>query len=377
MASLIEEIVVGTTTLKVKFLRTLKVSSITNPKFLLRKNLATPVSVTNPFQPIAVSNDYEGVSRTLTLYYTTNLEPSTSYRLTVTGLQDAAGASISDEFVDFTTQAVTTPGATDPIPPADPEPLQIEDHSIKSIAFDELTTAANPDFFIVATDPPVQEPMVSTGYASGRVTVKFNAFPQPSFINTNYFKVQRKKIQRSFSRWDPVGVQVSADSNRPWVYVDFPSTDSTPVYDTPGREYFPVDWKFRLRVSSDVASTAGTGQGGQNRLDLIIEQGATFNRSVTYLQANGTPYDITGYSARMQIRSTYGGTLLLDLTTANGRLVIDGPAGRITISIDAVTTASLVAGEGVYDLEVVSPAATPVVTRLLEGAVTVTSEVTQ
>jgi hypothetical protein len=374
MAQLIEELVVGTTTLKVKFLRSVKVSTIANERFLLQQNFATPVAVADPFKPIAVSTDYEGIARILTLYFSTNLSPSTPYRFTVTGLKDAAGTTIPSEYADFTSQVVTTPAASDPMPPVS-EPISIEDYSIKAIGFGDLLVAPNPDFYVVVTDPPKDDPVVATSHANGRVTVKFSATPQSSFVNTTYFKAQRKKIQRTFSRWESVGVLVAADASKPWVYVDFPSTDATPVYGTVGKEYFPVDWKYRLRVLADVAPSSSSTTAGQGRLDLTIQKGATFDRALTYQNADGTPKNLTGYTARMQIRDSAGG-LALELTTENGRISIDGPNGRTTLHLTASETSAITISSGVYDLELVSAEATPTVTRLVEGKVTVTSEVT-
>jgi hypothetical protein len=78
----------------------------------------------------------------------------------------------------------------------------------------------------------------------------------------------------------------------------------------------------------------------------------------------------------MHIRATHKSTTTwLECTTENGRLTLGGTAGTITLEIDAVTTAGLVAGRGVWDLEVVfSPTD---VTRLLEGSCTITPEVTR
>jgi hypothetical protein len=220
--------------------------------------------------------------------------------------------------------------------------------------------------------------LVTTGYADGRITLKFNKMPAASYINSTYFKAQRKVMQRDFARWESVPVQYSVDTVKPWVYLDFPSTDASPVYHTSGKAYFPLDYKFRVRVSKDIEpAAAGTGTGtSTGRLDLTIQKGASFSRTLTYLQASGAPRDLTGYTARMQIKDVYGGTLLYELTTGNGRITIDGVNGKTTLTLSAVQTAGLTFASGIYDLELVSPAATPVVTRLVEGTITVTPEVT-
>lgn len=92
-----------------------------------------------------------------------------------------------------------------------------------------------------------------------------------------------------------------------------------------------------------------------------------------YLQFN-TPVDLTGYVARMSIKDKVGGTELLRLDTTNMRISLSSANSTILLELGAAITAALTWKKGVYDLELESP--TGVVTALLTGAVTVTSEVT-
>ena len=66
---------------------------------------------------------------------------------------------------------------------------------------------------------------------------------------------------------------------------------------------------------------------------------------------------------------------ILSLTTENGRIALGGGAGTITLTVSASDTAALTAGNGVYDLEIVSSGG--VVTRLIEGSYTISREVTR
>lgn len=86
------------------------------------------------------------------------------------------------------------------------------------------------------------------------------------------------------------------------------------------------------------------------------------------------PVDLTGATARMQIRDNPGGLLLVELSTENGGLVIAG-AGTIERHITAAATAAFTWTAGVYDLEVSYADGT--VHRYFEGAVTVIPEVTR
>ncbi len=110
--------------------------------------------------------------------------------------------------------------------------------------------------------------------------------------------------------------------------------------------------------------------------DIEIIQGQTLVRAVLWKDADGEPVDLTGYSARMQIRrSKSSSDVLFELTTANGRIAIDGAAGKVTLTFTAEESAAFTWRRGVYDLEL--EAGDGVVRRLLEGAVEVNREVTR
>ena len=87
-----------------------------------------------------------------------------------------------------------------------------------------------------------------------------------------------------------------------------------------------------------------------------------------------TPHGLGGYMARMSIKDKIGGTVLLSLTTENGRLSIDPVAMTIKLFISAVDTALQTWRTGTYDLELVAPDGT--VSELLYGSVIVLYEVT-
>jgi hypothetical protein len=88
------------------------------------------------------------------------------------------------------------------------------------------------------------------------------------------------------------------------------------------------------------------------------------------------PVDLTGFTARMDIRKTLGSaTVIHTLTTENGGITLGGAAGTIELLIPALTTETFDFGNAVYDLELIS--AVGVVTRLVGGAITLSKEVTR
>jgi hypothetical protein len=109
--------------------------------------------------------------------------------------------------------------------------------------------------------------------------------------------------------------------------------------------------------------------------DFTILQGATFDRNFYYKDGNGDAIDLTDYTARMQIRNDYDEIVELELTTENGRLAITAAEGKIRMLLTATETAALSFIDAKYDLELVYVDGT--ITRLLEGTVTLSKEITK
>lgn len=109
--------------------------------------------------------------------------------------------------------------------------------------------------------------------------------------------------------------------------------------------------------------------------DFICDQGATFRRIITWQDSTGLPVNLTGYTARMQVRATIdSGSTLLSLTTENGGIDLGGTAGTVTLTATATQTAAVAAGCYVYDIELVINST---VVRLVQGQFTVDAEVTR
>ena len=110
-------------------------------------------------------------------------------------------------------------------------------------------------------------------------------------------------------------------------------------------------------------------------LDFTIEQGATFNLLLTW-KINNTLVNLTGYTARLQARvDVEDSELILSLTTSNGGITLGGAAGTISLDQTATQTTLLPAGTYVYDLELIASNST--VTRLVQGELLVSPEVTR
>ena len=117
-----------------------------------------------------------------------------------------------------------------------------------------------------------------------------------------------------------------------------------------------------------------------NAVNPINENGREWSDYVSggFLQYN-TPVDLTGYTARMDIKDKVGGTVLastdvLDAPKNVLTINVDNATKTITLSILATNTDDFAWTKGVYDLEMVGPTGT--VTSIMSGKVTVTKEIT-
>lgn len=111
--------------------------------------------------------------------------------------------------------------------------------------------------------------------------------------------------------------------------------------------------------------------------NIIADQGATFSRTITWTDSARNPINVTGYTARMQVRATLESTqTVLELTTQNNRISLGGALGTVTLTVSAADMTNVSADKYVYDLELVAPT-TGVVNRLVQGNFVVRGEVTR
>jgi len=107
--------------------------------------------------------------------------------------------------------------------------------------------------------------------------------------------------------------------------------------------------------------------------NFTLYQGADWDRTFTITQS-GTALNLTGYTARMQVREAADSTAyLLNLTSGTG-ITLGGTAGSVAVAITSAQSSAIDAGSYAYDLELLSGSQ---VTRLLQGAVNVSGNVTR
>ena len=124
------------------------------------------------------------------------------------------------------------------------------------------------------------------------------------------------------------------------------------------------------------------------KYNFTIEQGSTVNFDIEYKDSNNQPISIANHTGRMQIKNKPGGDITyLTLTSYDG-VDVSAPddktgldfgfstLGQIKIYISAYSSSLLDFNKAFYDLEIATTDTHPVVTRLLQGTVTLDKEVT-
>lgn len=116
------------------------------------------------------------------------------------------------------------------------------------------------------------------------------------------------------------------------------------------------------------------------RYNLIFEQSATFQHTVTWKDPEGALIDLTGYRIRLQVRQDPdSATTLLDFDSDNldvGHYISElDETGTFTIGLTPAVTGELSFTGAEYDLTATSPGG--VVYRLHEGKATVSLGVTR
>jgi len=107
---------------------------------------------------------------------------------------------------------------------------------------------------------------------------------------------------------------------------------------------------------------------------LNLYQGDDWAGLVSVYQADGTtPFDLTGYTARAQIRRDVADRAL-DVLAEITIGVVDAAGGLLSLDLDHTVTATL-SGHLLWDLQLTDAAGE--ITTILAGGVNVTSEVTR
>ena len=106
-------------------------------------------------------------------------------------------------------------------------------------------------------------------------------------------------------------------------------------------------------------------------VELYMDQGATFNNVINITDdVTNTPVNVSGYTVTSQIRRSY---YSVNATANIVCTITDASNGEVTMSLSAANTANIKAGRYLFDVKTVD--GSNVVSRILEGIITVTPQV--
>lgn len=96
---------------------------------------------------------------------------------------------------------------------------------------------------------------------------------------------------------------------------------------------------------------------------MFVDTSDDIDAVVLYQNSSGVAVDLTGYVLDWTFTI---GAATISATVANGRLVVDAPAGKITLHIPVASLTSFTQGLGKHRLQVTNP----VNKTLMRGALT-------
>lgn len=106
------------------------------------------------------------------------------------------------------------------------------------------------------------------------------------------------------------------------------------------------------------------------KANIQIDQGTSFATSIDVTDEDGNLVDLTGYTGAAQMRKHYTSSTYYSFDVS-----VYSDIGEVMLSMSANTTNSIAAGRYVYDCELTD--SNGIVSRLVEGIVTVTPGVTR
>jgi len=104
--------------------------------------------------------------------------------------------------------------------------------------------------------------------------------------------------------------------------------------------------------------------------NITIDQGTDYQVTVNVRDANTTAISLTGFTGQAQLRKYYTSSRKYDFS-----VIVSANTGEVTMAMSAANTANIAAGRYVYDCVLVSN--TNVVSRIVEGIVTINPRVSR
>jgi hypothetical protein len=202
------------------------------------------------------------------------------------------------------------------------------------------------------------------------VHLKGAAMAGPTKLN---FKMYQGGTFREVLRWE--------DSEKVYKAITAISK-AAPMVVTSASHGIPVGWRAKITNvvgmkevnSSETYYTVTAVTSGSVTFNAVNSLAYTDYTSGGVLEYN-KPMDLIGVTGRMQIRDKLTSeTVILELTTENGGIIIDTDNYTITIVVTATQTTLLTFSSAVYSLELINGAT---VTPFIQGTISLEKEITR
>ena len=105
--------------------------------------------------------------------------------------------------------------------------------------------------------------------------------------------------------------------------------------------------------------------------NLFVDSGSDYSNIITVSSTNGQPLNLGGYTVASQMRKSYSSSTAYAFTAS----VYDAANGKVRLQLSASASSAIPAGRWLYDVEITSGAGSK--TRVVEGIVTITPQITQ
>ena len=105
--------------------------------------------------------------------------------------------------------------------------------------------------------------------------------------------------------------------------------------------------------------------------NLFVDAGSDFSNIITVAATNGQPLNLTGFTVAAQMRKSYSSSVAYNFTA----IIYMAQNGEVRLQLAAAQSSVIPAGRWLYDVEITSPSGSK--TRVVEGIVTITPQITQ
>ena len=105
--------------------------------------------------------------------------------------------------------------------------------------------------------------------------------------------------------------------------------------------------------------------------NIFLDQGSDYSNIITVAASTGEGLNLTNYTVKSQMRKSYTSSTAYAFTSS----IYSAATGKVRIQLTAAQSEDIPPGRYLYDLEISSSAG--VKTRVVEGIVTITPQITQ